>query len=74
MEQARLVRPHPEVFAELMEKAVYFWFILNLGCLMIQHVSGAPGSPFVSGKGYILKNEASAEGSGLERWRRSLAI
>lgn len=71
-EQTRLVRPHPKIFAELMEKAVHFWFILNLSCLMIQHVSGASGSHFVSGKSNMLKNEASAEGSGLKRWRRFL--
>lgn len=71
-EQARLKRPHPKILAELTEKAVYFWFILNLGRLMIQHISGASGRHFISGKGNMLKNKASAEGSRLKRWRRFL--
>lgn len=71
-EQARLKRPRPKILAELTEKAVYFRFILNLGCLIIQHISGASGSHFVSGKGNMLKNKASAEGSGVKRRRRFL--
>lgn len=46
MKPARLMRPNPKVFVELTGKG--FGFILNLGCHMIQHASGAPGSHFAS--------------------------
>lgn len=41
---------------------------------MIEHKSGASGSHFASMKDNLLKNEASAEGSRMKRWRKFLRI